>query len=418
MASVRLDPRKAYVVGVAMTRFGLNPPRSIKEMVREAVSNCLADAGADTGDVQSVTFGNVGQGILEGQSGTPGQMALRPLGFQRVPIMNVENACASGSTAFHVAWTQVRAGVADIALAVGAEKLSIEDQQRRDALFLGGVDVFETEAVVARLAALAEGAEAPPVEGQRSVFMDIYAYWARAHMRDFGTTQRQLAAIAAKNHHHSVENPNCQFRKDFTIEEVLAGRALSYPLTVPMCSPYSDGAAAALICSEAGVRRLSAQSIAAPVEAIVLGTGIDRPDRDWDQHVTRLAADRAYEIAGLGPADIDLAEVHDATAFGELLNAENLRLAPRGEAGPAAERGEFSIGGRIPINPSGGLESRGHPLGATGLAQIHELVTQLRGRAGARQVEGARHAILENGGGIYGVEEAAAVVAIFGQPSR
>lgn len=413
---MKLNQDRAYVVGIGMTPFSLKPPRTVKEMAREAVSACLRDAGAQVSDVQAILFGNVGQGVLEGQSGTPGQIALRPLGFERVPIANVENACASGTTAFYLAWSQVRAGLADIALAVGVEKLSIEDSVRRDSLFAGGMDVSQPEAVVARLAKLAEGAEVPPAEGERSIFMDIYAYWARAHMRDFGTTQRQIAAIAAKNHHHSVENPYCQFRKDFTTDEVLAGRALSYPLTVPMCSPYSDGAAAALVCSAEGVRRLNAESIAVPIEAIVLASGSDRPDRDWDRHITRLAADRAYEIAGVGPGDIDLAEMHDATAFGELLNAENLRLAPRGEAGPAAERGEFSIGGRVPINPSGGLESRGHPLAATGLAQIHELVTQLRGRADRRQVDGAKRAILENGGGLYGIEEAAAVIAIFGAP--
>lgn len=415
---MKLDQDRAYIVGVGMTRFGLKPPRMIKDMVREAVSACLTDAGAEVKDVQAIAFGNVGQGVLEGQSGTPGQMALRPLGFERVPIMNVENGCAAGSTALYAAWTQVRAGVADIALAVGAEKLSVKDEDlhRRDALFAGGIDVHDTEATVARLAALAEDVPAPPVEGERSVFMDVYAYWARAYMRDFGATQRQLAAIASKNHHHSIQNPYCQFRKDFTIDEVLAGRQLSYPLTVPMCSPYSDGAAAALICSAEGVRKLRAEAIAAPIEAIVLASSEDRDDRDWDRHITRLAADRAYEIAGVGPEDIDVAELHDATAFGELLNTENLRLAPRGEAGAAAERGEFSIGGRLPINPSGGLESRGHPVGATGLAQIHELVTQLRGRAGARQMEGARRAILENGGAVYGIEEAAAVIAILGAP--
>jgi acetyl-CoA acyltransferase len=413
----RLNPDRVYIVGVGMTPFGLKPARTIKALVREAVAACLADAGAAVSDVQAILYGNVGQGVLEGQSGTPGQIALRPLGFERIPIANVENACASGATALYFAWSQVRAGLADIALAVGAERLSIDDLARRDALFAGGMDVTEVEKTVARLAALAEGAEVPPVEGKRSVFMDIYAYWARAHMRDFGTTQRQLAAIAAKNHHHSVENPYCQFRKDFTIDQVLAGRALSYPLTVPMCSPYSDGAAAALVCSADGVRKLGAEAIAVPIEAITLASGSDRPDRDWDRHITRLAADRAYETAGIGPEDVDVAEVHDATAFGELLNAENLRLAPRGEGGPAAERGDFSIGGRVPINPSGGLECRGHPLGATGLAQIHELVTQLRGRAGPRQVEGARRAILENGGGLYGVEDASAVIAILGAPN-
>jgi acetyl-CoA acetyltransferase len=407
-----------YIVGVGMTSFGLVAERSIKRLVAEAVSTCLADAVAAVTDVQALVFANVGQGILEGQSGTPGQIALRPLGFQMIPIVNVENACASGATALYLAAAQIRAGLADVAMAIGAEKLSVEDTSRRELLFAGGMDVHDRASAIARVAALAEGTEAPAVEGERSVFMDLYSFWARAHMRDFGTTQRQIAAIAAKNHAHSVTNPYCQFRRSFTIEEVLAGRALSYPLTVPMCSSYSDGAAAALLCSAEGVRRLGAQASAVPIKSLVLHSGSDRPDNDWNQHITRLAADHAYADAGIEPRDIDVAEVHDATAFGELLNAENLRLAPRGAGGAAAERGDFSMGGRIPINVSGGLESRGHPLGATGLAQVHELVVQLRGRAGARQVQGARHAILENGGGLYGVEEAAAVVAILGAPVR
>jgi acetyl-CoA acyltransferase len=408
---------RVYVAGVGMTAFGLVPERSIKMLVRGAVTACLSDARAAVEDVQALVFANVGQGVLEGQTGTPGQMALRPLGFQSVPIINVENACASGATALYLAAAQIRAGLADVALAVGAEKLSVAETSRRDLLFAGGMDVHDRAAVMARMAGLAAGADAPAIEGERSIFMDLYGFWARAHMRDFGTTQRQIAAIAAKNHAHSVGNPYCHFRRNFTVEEVLAARALSYPLTVPMCSPYSDGAAAALLCSAEGARRLGAQADAVPIESLVLHSGTDRPDHDWDQHTTRLAADHAYAEAGIGPDDIDVAEVHDATAFGELLNAENLRLAPRGAAGDAAERGEFSLGGRIPINVSGGLESRGHPLAATGLAQVHELVMQLRGRAGVRQVQGARHAILENGGGLYGVEDAAAVVAIFGAPS-
>lgn len=413
-----VDQHAIYVAGVGMTRFGLFPDRSIKQMVREAVTACLADAGASVADVGAVFFSNVGQGLIEGQTGTPGQMALRPLGFQSILIANVENACASGMTAFHLATAQLRAGLADIVLAVGAEKLSTDDLAKRDALFAGGMDVHDRDAALARLGALGSAVPVPPVEGERSVFMDMYGCWARAHMADFGTTQRQLAVIAAKNHGHSVDNPLCQFRRAFSVEDVLAARALSYPLTVPMCSAYSDGAAAALLCSAEGLRRLGddARDGAVRVAASVLQTGSDRDDHDWDGHVTRLAADRAYQQAGIGPEAIDLGEVHDATAFGELLNAENLRLVERGEGGPAAERGDFTLGGRVPINVSGGLESRGHPLGATGLAQVHELVVQLRGRAESRQVPYARHAILENGGGLYGVEDAAAAVAILTAP--
>lgn len=412
----RLNPDRVYVVGVGMTSFRLDAARTIKGMTAAAVQACLADAGAGAADVEAIFFANVGQGILEGQSGTPGQMALRPLGFAGIPILNVENACASGSSALYLAANQIRAGLADIVLAVGAEKLSTEDEKRRATLFEGGLDIYDRAGVLDALGQLA-GDDAPPeVDGDRSLFMDIYGYWARAHMRDFGTTQRQLATIASKNHAHSVHNPLCQFQREFTVDEVLAARALSYPLTVPMCSPYSDGAAATLLCSAEGVKRLAAADRAIEVAAIELASGTDRAARDWNRHITKLAAERAYAHAGVAPDDIDLAEVHDATAFGELINSENLGLVPRGDGGPAAERGETRLGGRIPINVSGGLESRGHPLGATGLAQVHEIVTQLRGRAGLRQVEGARRAILENGGGLHGVEEAAAIIAIFERP--
>lgn len=404
-----------YVAGVGMTAFGLMPDRSIKSMVADAVGQALDDAGAAAGRVGAAVFANVGQGILEGQATTPGQMALRPLGFEAVPITNVENACASASTAFYIAATQILAGQADIALAVGVEKLSTEDTAARDRIFNGAMDVHDRQAVMAGLARMAEGIEAPAVSGHRSVFMDIYGYWARAHMRDFGSTQRQLAAIASKNHRHAGMNPLCQFQKQFTVDEVLAGRALSYPLTVPMCSPYSDGAAAAVLCSRAGLDALKQANDPVRVHAIAQCAGVNRDPRDWDRHITRIAADQAYRQAGLTPAQMTLAEVHDATAFGELLNTENLRLCERADGGPAAERGETELGGRVPVNVSGGLESRGHPIGATGLAQIHELTLQLRGQAGARQVADPRYAIAENGGGLYGVEEATAVVSILGR---
>src|SRR5258705_13762026 len=180
-----------------------------------------------------------------------------------------------------------------------------------------------------------------------------------------------------------------------------------------MCSPISDGAAAAIVCSEAGVARLGvARNRAMRVLASVLQTGSDRPAEALDRHLVRQGSAKAYEQAGVGPKDVSVAEVHDATAIGEIIQSEVLGLCPAGEGGPAAERGDFTIGGRIPINPSGGLESKGHPIGATGLGQIHELVTQLRGEAGKRQVDNARIAIQENGGGLYGIEEAVVAVNI------
>jgi acetyl-CoA acetyltransferase len=243
--------------------------------------------------------------------------------------------------------------------------------------------------------------------------MKIYAAMCRYHMKTYGTTQRQIAAVSAKNHQHSVHNPQSQYRKPFTIDEVLAAPPITYPITLPMCAPVTDGAAAAIICTEAGLRRLGIdRRRCVRIAASVIRSFTHRPIGAPEQAIGHLAALQAYDQAGLGPGDIDVAEVHDASAMGEIIQAENLGLVGFGEGGPAAERGEFTLGGRIPVNTSGGLESKGHPLGATGIGQLYELVTQLRGEAGARQVQGARHAIQENGGGLQGVEEAALAIHI------
>jgi acetyl-CoA acetyltransferase len=217
--------------------------------------------------------------------------------------------------------------------------------------------------------------------------------------------------VSAKNHGHSTRNPLSQFRKPFTVDEVLAAPPITYPLTLPMCAPISDGAAAAVLCTEEGLARIGAdRSRCIRVAASVIRSFSHRRFDQPELHLARLAANQAYEIAGLGPEDMHVAEVHDAAAMGEIIQAENLGFVPLGGGGPAAERGEFTLGGRIPINVSGGLESKGHPIGATGIGQLYELVAQLRGEAGDRQVPGARHAIQENGGGMVGVEEAAVAV--------
>jgi acetyl-CoA acetyltransferase len=246
--------------------------------------------------------------------------------------------------------------------------------------------------------------------------MDVYAAFSRYHMARYGTTQRQIAAVAAKNHRHSVENPLSQFRRSYTIDEVLSAPPITYPLTVPMCSPVSDGAAAVILATAEGMRRHGLdRSRSIRVLASVVQTGSDRDASDVENHCTALAARRAYEKAGVGPEDVSVAEVHDATAMGEIIQIENLGLCAFGEGGFISERGDTSLGGRVPVNPSGGLESKGHPVGATGLAQVYELVAQLRGEAGPRQVEGARIAVAENGGGLHGIEEAVACVTILGK---
>lgn len=406
-----------YVVGVGMTQFGRHIERSLQSLADEALSVALRDAGAALSDIGQVFYAGVTQGPLQGQNAVPGEIVLNKLGLVGLPVWNVENACASGTSAFQLAVQALRAGACDVALALGAEKMNIADKARALAMFEGGWDVLHADENAARLMELGAGVEVPPgSESDRpySRFMAIYAATCRYWMKTFGTTQRQVAAIASKNHMHSVHNPFSQYRVPFTIDEVLAAPPITYPLTLPMCSPLSDGAAAVIVCTEAGLNRLGIdRRRAIRVAATAIATATQRAPDQFDQAVCRRAARAAYEQAGLGPEDVSVVEVHDASAMGEIIAVEYLGLTPMGGAGIAAEAGELSIGGRVPVNPSGGLECKGHPIGATGLGQIFELITQLRGEAGARQVEGARVALQENGGGSIGYEEAVVTVNLF-----
>jgi len=405
-----------YIAGIAMTVFGRHLDRPVHDLAQEALDGAIKDANCKTADIGVAFYSGMTQGFLQGQISIPGQVVFSKIGIDTIPIYNVENACASGSTAFHLAIQSLRAGNTDVALALGAEKMNIPDKTRAFALFEGGWDISRAEENYQTLVKMGEGVEAPPgseSDKPYSKFMAIYAGFCRFHMKTFGTTQRQLAAVSAKNHQHSVHNPYSQFRKPFTIEEILAAPPITYPLTLPMCAPLSDGAAAAILCTEEGLKRIGAERkrsirVAASVMRSFSHRRMDQPEL----HTSRLAAQQAYEQAGVGPEDMSVAEVHDASAMGEIIQVENLGFVPLGQGGPAAERGEFTLGGRIPVNPSGGLESKGHPLGATGLGQLYELTTQLRGEAGARQVPGVRHAIQENGGGLQGIEEAAVAIHI------
>ncbi len=404
-----------YLVGIGMTKFGPLPDKSVKDITGNAVNAALSDAGIGIGDIEAAYFANATQGALEGQYMIPGQVALRSIGLQGVPVVNVENACASASTALSLACKDIRSGDSSVALAVGAEKMITPDNAKNMAVFDGAIDVNGRDETLDGLMALSDGFELPPEAteetGMRSVFMDVYAAIAKHHMKLHGTTQRQMAAVAAKNHDHSVHNERAQFRKSFTVDEVLEARKISWPLTLPMCSPISDGGAAAILCSEDALDRFD-KSRAVKVAASVIATGSERDPDDSNSHVTRIAAGRAYEKAGVGPEDMSVSEVHDASAIAEIMQTENLGFCGIGEGGALAESGATTIGGQIPVNPSGGLESKGHPIGATGLGQIYELATQLRGESGARQVEGARFGIAENGGGMHGIEEAVACITI------
>lgn len=406
-----------YIAGVGMTKFGRHLERSYKDLTRESVELALKDAGAEKTDIGQAFFGSCVVGYMQGQDMIPGQIALRAMGFDAVPIFNLEGACASSSSGLSLAVQAIKADACDIALAVGTEKMFSEDKAKMLSAFDSAWDVETVEQNKKTLLEMGDGVEPP--EGSQSknsysIFMDVYAAFSRMHMKTFGTTQRQIAAVSAKNHTHSVHNPLAQYQKPYTVEEILAAPPITYPLTLPMCSPISDGSAAAVVCNSKGLKRLKGDaSRAVRVLSSVVRSGSKRSADDYRNHLTALAAKDAYEKAGVGPEDVNVVEVHDATAMGEIIQVENLQLVPFGEGGPAAERGEFTVGGRVPVNPSGGLESKGHPIGATGLGQVHELITQLRGEAGKRQVEGARIALQENGGGIVGNEEATAVINIF-----
>lgn len=405
---------KTYIIGVGMSHFGRFLDRSLADLAGDAIGEALEDCGLSREDIDAAFFANATQGVVEGQHLVRGQIALRQLGFPSLPVTNVENACASGSSALSLASAYVASGQGDVALAIGADKMNATDRARSFAIFDGAWDVSDVSGQIARLKELGEAMQPPARDkepGQRSVFMDVYAALARFHMARFGTTPENIGRVAAKNHTHSALNPKAQYRNAMTLYEVMAAREISWPLTLPMCAPISDGAAAAIVVSELKAKQLGLDR-AIRIAASVQVSGSDRAPDDLDNHLCRRGADRAYELSGIAPEDVSVVEVHDATAFAELQQTELLRLCPMGEGGAFVASGATTLGGRVPVNVSGGLESRGHPIGATGLAQTYELVTQLRGEAGPRQVEGARVALAENGGGFNGYEEAAAVITL------
>jgi len=402
---------------VGMTRFGKFLDRGLKSLTQEAVEQALKHAGVKKDKLEVASVGNAYAGIATGQESIRGQVVLRAMGIGGLPVYNIENACASSASAFMVTWMDISLGLHDVGLALGMEKMYLEDRDKRLALFSASMDQDVLEAFKQMAEASAKSAAKKPGSkkesgGKRSLFMDVYAMATRWHMEKYGTTQRQLAVISAKNHQNSALNPYSQYQQSMTVEEVLSAPEVSYPLTRPMCAPVGDGGAASILCSRDALSKIG---VSKPVKAraLVQASGRDRDVDDPD--IGEITADKAYEMAGLGPEDIDVAEVHDATAFGELRALENMKLCPTGEGGPFSEAGNTALGGKIPVNPSGGLESKGHPVGATGVAQIAEIVWQLRDEAEKRQVEGARIGLTENGGGNIGLEEAAMVVTILGR---
>ena len=371
--------RRVAIAGVGMTPFGRHPERSLRDLAGEAVRASLADAGIAPERLQMACVGNAFGGIVTGQEAVRGQVALQDVVPRGIPIFNVENACASSASAFHLAWLSVAAGQCDIALAMGVEKLYHADRE-----------------VSSR--ALRSAADMENRDYDGNFFMGLYAQRARDYSKQSGATPRHYAMVSAKNRAHGSLNPYAQFRKPVTVEEVLAAPLIVDPLTRLMCSPIGDGAAAAVLVGGAAARGLRR-----PVwvrASVVVGGGAGEP-------IGARAARLAYERAGIGPEDVDVIELHDGAAPGELQLYEELGLCRPGEGPGLLERGDTTLGGRIPVNPGGGLIARGHPVGATGVAQLVELVWQLRGEAGDRQVTGACVGLAENSGGYVAGDSAA-----------
>ena len=354
-----------YILGVDMIKFGRFPDRSVPNIGAEAALMALDDAGLTIEDMEALYCGNLGQ-----SSGMVGQRILQEIGQTGMPVVNCANACATGATAFREAWTSIKAGLYDVVLAVGVEQMGKG--------LLGGTG----------------GGKGIPKEGLlgAGTMPAVFAEAGMEHSRNHGTTFEQFAKISVKNHHHSTMNPKAMYQIETPLEDVMNAEMISYPNTKLMCSVNVDGSAAAVLVSEKKAKELGMER-AVRVKASVI-TSDPYQERDLvmpDVNTcTRKAAKTAYEMAGVGPEDIDLVELHDCFATAEMLHYENLGLCSDGEAGRMIDEGEVELGGKVPVNVSGGLLSKGHPLGATGIANIYEVSTHLRGEAGDRQVEGAR----------------------------
>lgn len=374
-----------FVSGIGMTPFGRHPERSLRDLGREACLNAMQDAAVVPADIEAIYCGNALGLVLQGDSGI-GQAIGWEVGIAGVPVFNVSNACASGSTALHQAWRDVAAGYHDSVLVIGAEKAAMPKGQ----VLRVGAGEFET-----RLG---------------DIFPGLFAMVAQQHMARYGTTLRQMALVSVKNHDNGSLNPHAQFNRPVTVEQVLASPLIADPLTLFSCCPNSDGAAALILRSG----RRSPRDVR--IAASVLTTGTYLPERDltyWDSELR--AARAAYAAAGISAAEVDVAEVHDAFTISEIVHCESLGFCAPGQGGAMIEEGATAIGGQIPINPSGGLQARGHPPGASGVAQVFEIVTQLRGEAGKRQVAKARIGLAQIMGGSQGNDAQACTVHIFRQ---
>ncbi|MCS5543344.1 MAG: thiolase family protein [SAR86 cluster bacterium] len=354
-----------YVLGVDMIKFGRFPDRSVPSLGAEAALMALDDSGLTIQDMQALYCGNLGQA-----SAMVGQRILQEIGQTGMPVVNCANACATGATAFREAWTSIKAGLYDVVLAVGVEQMGKG--------LLGGTGA----------------GKGIPKEGLlgSGTMPAVFAEAGMEHTRKYGTTFEQFAKISVKNHHHSTMNPKAMYQIETPLEEVMNAEMISYPNSKLMCSVNVDGSAAAVLVSEKKAKELGMDRVVKVRASIITSDPFQKRDLVMPDvnTCTRNAAKEAYEMAGVGPEDIDLVELHDCFATAEMLHYENLGLCEDGDAGKMIDEGEVELGGKVPVNVSGGLLSKGHPLGATGIANIYEICTHLREEAGERQVEGAK----------------------------
>lgn len=415
----------AYVIGAHSTAFGRHTDRGHKQLVREAYEGALRDAGLEDGAaLDSAYFGNATM-YVDGQPNVAGQVCMTPLVRDgrfpaRAPVYNVENACATSTNAVASAAREIRAGDAHLCVAIGVEKLLDPlTGKGRFQIFAGALDQLDPQEWQAYYRAAGEQVGQPFETGEgRTPFMDTYAMQALWHMKTHGTTQRQIAMAAAKTHGFGADNPRAQYRFRMTPDEVLADRAVTWPLTRAMCAPMGDGAAALVLCSQTflDASPRAVRDRAVRIRGMAFAGGKYR--RFDEPGLTSVAAAKAYAQAGVTPGDIHLAEVHDATSFSEIYQAEMMGFCAIGQGGRFVEEGHTQLGGRVPMNTSGGLVSKGHPIAASGASMLAELVEQLRGEAGVRQVKNASLALAENGGGAIGFDEAVAAVTILERVQR
>jgi acetyl-CoA C-acetyltransferase len=372
--------RPVAVIGIGKTAFGAFPGRDLRSLGLEAVGNSLADANVPAAAVEAFYLGNFAGPSFTGQNHLAPYIGAAA-GFAGIPCTRFEDACASSGSAFFHAWQSVAAGVYDVVVAAGVEKMTSQSTPRVTEILAGAGDMAG--------------------EGRAgATFPALFAMIARRHMYEFGTTREQLAAVAVKNHANGAKNPLAHMRKVITLEQALAGKPIAEPLTVYDCSLISDGAAAVVIVPAEHAHRYTSRF--ARVLAVVQTSDHVALDQKPDVTVfqaVKMAAAKAYAMAGLGAKDIDVAELHDCFTIAEIVASEDLGFTAKGEGGPFAAAGCTAIGGRIPINTSGGLKAKGHPVGATGTGQICDVVMQLRGDAGERQVARHRIGLAQNLGG-------------------